>query len=1279
MQQEATANGGEPNPLDSAGLCLLSLDGGGVRGLSTLYILKGLMDRLNQARPEGSPARKPCEVFDLIGGTSTGGLIAIMLGRLEMDVDECIAAYIKLMKEIFGKPSKRGLSSIFGKIKPRFDAKKLESAINEVIQDCGAKPTDLFNDQVDRSCRVFVCSITQETKDIVRLRSYGNNTGIQATICQAARATSAATTFFEPVSIGARRFADGALGANDPVDEVEGEASDIWCEDTGDLKPQVKCFISIGTGNPGKKAMEDNLLKFVSKTLPNLVTQTEQTEKRFIAKWRQQYHNKRYFRFNVDQGLQDVGLAEYQEQGLIESATEGYLDHQAVVFQVRNCVENLKAKQRATNLDFTAEIWVHQKRLALLDHWQGRARWQVQFERNTRFTGRENLLLDLTQKLRQKSDATRKIAVEGLGGVGKTQLVLELAHSMRDECAICWIPVSSLANLQTAYHKVARNLRLAGCEENGVDILELVQTYLSNESIGPWLLILDNADDIELWTSPLPPEAGSKWLIDYMPQSRLGTIIWTTRDRKVATRVAQENVVTVLQMDEYVASELMRKYLIDPIGNEEQPTLLRLLQRLSYLPLAIVQAAAYINSTHATQGSLGEYEELLSRQDDQVIERLSQDFGDHGRYSGTDNAVAKTWLISFEQIRRRSPLAIQYMGLMACVDPKAIPRSLLQPSERLSSHQQRDALGILDAFSFLTEHKGGLAFDMHRLVHLATRQWLKMNGELPDCHRQAVVRLNELLLNIDGANRTFWRLYVAHAQQAVAGHDKDSEEKADLAMICGTCLNEDGRYHEAEIMYHISLNFRERVLGPEHRDTLLIISNLGSVLDLQGKYKDAEVYCRRAAQGQERLLGLEHRDTLTSLRNLAEVLCHQGKYEESEAMFQQVFERLNKVLEPNHPDILMSMASLGLGNYYQGKLKEAEVLCRQALQNQERELGPKDVQTLTSVNNLGSILGRQGKFKEAEALHRRALQEQEKILGSEHLCTLLSLGNIAQALSHQGKFKEAEVLFRQYFEGSKKVLGPEHPHTLNGASSLGYVLTGQGRYKEAEALYRQVLLDRERVLGPEHPETIVSVNDFGFCLSYQGKYQEAEAFHQRALQNFKKVLRPEHPNIFGSLGNLGLALFYQGKFKEAEVSCRQHFEGSEKVLGPEHPDTLTGATTLGLALSRQSKYKEAEAVYRQVLQDQERVLGLEHPSTVNSVKDFGFVLFHQGKYQEAEAIYRRMLERSERVLGPEHPETLIIIRDLQHLRSLNDSSALQLQSSNVDPKPRQVRRTQSLG
>src|SRR5580700_10074837 len=98
-----------------------------------------------------------------------------------------------------------------------------------------------------------VCTTARETAGITHIRSYGlpHKFDLRATICDAALATSAVTGFFDPVSIGGRQFVDGALGANNPVDEVAGEAVSIWCSETGDLNPLVKCFISIGTGYPG--------------------------------------------------------------------------------------------------------------------------------------------------------------------------------------------------------------------------------------------------------------------------------------------------------------------------------------------------------------------------------------------------------------------------------------------------------------------------------------------------------------------------------------------------------------------------------------------------------------------------------------------------------------------------------------------------------------------------------------------------------------------------------------------------------------------------------------------------------------------------------------------------------------------------------------------------------------------------------------------------------------------------------------------------------------------
>ena len=147
-------------------------------------------------------------------------------------------------------------------------------------------------------------------------------------------------------------MADGGLGANNPVDEVEGEAANIWCSESADLKPLVKCFLSIGTGNPGIKAFEESVFKFLGQTVVGIATETEETEKKFIAKWRKHFDDNRYFRFNVDQGLQDIGLEEYKKQGPIEAATNRYLVNQAQKNRVRDCIQNLRLKQSVYLEDF---------------------------------------------------------------------------------------------------------------------------------------------------------------------------------------------------------------------------------------------------------------------------------------------------------------------------------------------------------------------------------------------------------------------------------------------------------------------------------------------------------------------------------------------------------------------------------------------------------------------------------------------------------------------------------------------------------------------------------------------------------------------------------------------------------------------------------------------------------------------------------------------------------------------------------------------------------------
>lgn len=168
----------------------------------------------------------------------------------------------------------------------------------------------------------------------------------EATIWEAALATSAATGFFNPVQIGDCMYGDGALGANNPAEQVELEASKIWCEmnNTSQFQPMVKCFLSLGTGDGGINTISDKAWKFLTKSLAKVATQTESTAQAVAKRW-SNLDNEPFFRFNVQQGLQDVGLAEWKHIGRLEAATEDYLDTQDINPRVARCVDILRTKE----------------------------------------------------------------------------------------------------------------------------------------------------------------------------------------------------------------------------------------------------------------------------------------------------------------------------------------------------------------------------------------------------------------------------------------------------------------------------------------------------------------------------------------------------------------------------------------------------------------------------------------------------------------------------------------------------------------------------------------------------------------------------------------------------------------------------------------------------------------------------------------------------------------------------------------------------------------------
>jgi tetratricopeptide (TPR) repeat protein len=745
--------------------------------------------------------------------------------------------------------------------------------------------------------------------------------------------------------------------------------------------------------------------------------------------------------------------------------------------------------------------------------------WTVPFPRNARFVGRESQL-ERVESILFVEDQPSKVAITGLGGVGKTQVVLELAYRTRErypECSIFWLPATNAESLQQAYLEAGRLLELSGLEEERVDVKKLVQRYLSQESAGRWLLIFDNADDIDIWTNKVGNENGFSALKEYLPRSSQGRIVFTTRSRKIAVKLAQQNVVSVSEMDEDMGRRLLIRSLINPdlVTNDRDTR--ELLRQLTSLPLAIVQAAAYINENEIT---FSNYLSLLKGQEQDVIDLLSEDFEDEGRYQEVKNPIATTWLISFEQIQRLDPLAAEYLSFMCCIDPRDIPQSLLPPM--LSRKKETDAIGTLSAYSFVSRRSADDFFDLHRLVHLATRNWLRREESLAQWTLKAVTRLDEVFPNAHHKNRSLWRAYLPHACYILESSLINNEypERIKLLWKYGQCLYSDGRYTEAEGPISQVIETRKRVLGEEYPDTLISMGKLASTYRNQGRWKEAE------------------------------------------ELEMQVMETSKKVLGKEHPDTLTSIASLASTYWNQGRWKEAEKLEVQVMETRKRMLGEKHRHTLTSIANLASTYGNQGRWKEAEELEVQVMEMSKRIRGEEHPRTLTSIANLASTYRNQGRWKEAEELEVQVMETTRRVLGAEHPDTLSSIANLASTYGNQGRWKEAEELEVQVMEMSKRVRGEEHPRTLTSIANLASTYRNQGRWKEAEELNVQVMETTRRVLGAEHPNTLRSMANLAFTWKSQGRDIEAVGLMSECHRLRKQKLGPDHPYTISSFETL---------------------------------------------------------------------------------------------------------------------
>ncbi|KAH7236573.1 hypothetical protein BKA59DRAFT_460104 [Fusarium tricinctum] len=562
----------------------------------------------------------------------------------------------------------------------------------------------------------------------------------------------------------------------------------------------------------------------------------------------------------------------------------------------------------------------------------------VPYIRNDDFVGRTKVLQELQKqhnfdKRSVPVKAGHRVYFYGLGGVGNAE---QFRRSFLDIAQKCQIPDH---------------------DKPEADVLTLVKHWLEDEQRGHWLMVIDNADDMTMFLQPSESVTSSgitmttqQGFASYLPNTAKGVILITTRNKKLGVKLTRGKGhcdVKIDRMQDDESQVLLRQKLPEQDYPVEQ--LLALASRLEYLPLALVQAAAFMKTQSM---SISRYLDHLNTDDKHLVRLLSQGFEPDEPTTITPIAVTETLIIRFEMIEAHSEADINF----EC------------------------ALGTLKAFSLMSEAKTG-SLSMHRLVQLVTRKWLNRKQKLSFYATQSLLIISNNYPKGTFENRTTCTAYLPHATMVLGDeHRKTLKSMSDLVAIEWSL----SAYEEVKKLAIPLVETLQRVFGKEDRLTLTAMNALALIHYSQGNLDEAQRLFERMMQTQKRVYGYEHHETLSTGNNLAAVYRGLKLVDEAQRLHLLIVAGRKRVLGRKHPSTLTSMVNLATTYYDQKRLDKSEEIIKETRKIQEDLLGKKHPATLWTESSLATIWYESGRRQEAVELMEYCIEGRREALGRDH-------------------------------------------------------------------------------------------------------------------------------------------------------------------------------------------------------------------------------------------------------------------------------------------------------
>ncbi|MBL7491382.1 tetratricopeptide repeat protein, partial [Frankia sp. AgB1.9] len=894
--------------------------------------------------------------------------------------------------------------------------------------------------------------------------------------------------------------------------------------------------------------------------------------------------------------------------------------------------------------------------------------WRMPWPRNPNFVGRASELAALRHRLAYGSGAVPVLpqALHGMGGVGKTQLVVEYAYRYgRSYDVVWWVDAEQPALIVAGLAGLAERLGVAveGKAEDSADAA--VESLRRAEQHAAWLVIVDNAAGPDV----LPDMPVLRALLSAAGGAG-GHVVLTSRDSRWSG-VATPIDVSVLPREEAARLVRSRAAGLDEVAS------LAVADAVDGLPLALEQAGAWLAETGMPADV---YErELRSR---------AQTVMSHGAPAGRE-PVATTWTVTLHRLD--DPTAVALAQLWAHFGPEPIPVDLIRADvAELLPDELRPA--AIDPFRYsatvgklvrlaLVRSVGGTVV-MHRLVQAVLRD--ETDSERRDILRNAAHRLlaaahpadrtvprgwqrlaqiyphltaTNLIVCSDDAARdlvvsTIWYLrrigdhrsgralaeQTCRAWSATAGeaHRHTLAARAELAAT----LRELMDYVGARTLEEQILTYRRELLGDDHPATLEAMTQLATTLWALGDYPAAQLLEEQLLERRTELLGDDHPNTLDAAAELATTLREAGDYIAARRYEERILARRLELLGEDHPDTLKAAANLATTLLEIGDYTGALALERWVLDRRRELLGEDHPDTLKATTEIAGTVRTEGDYRTALQLAERVLERCEQLLGENHPDTLEAVVNLAEITREIGNYAAATRLGQRVLDRRRELLGPDHPRTLAAMVNLAVTLRDAADYAGARELEQHVFDRRRELLGPDHPDTLDAMAAMAVISRWAADYAGARELEQHVLDRERELFGPDHTRTLAAMASLAVTVWNAGDYAGARELEQEVLDRRRELLGPDDPRTLDAMADVAVTVRNAGDYTGARELEQEVLDRRRELFGPDHTRTLDAMADLAVTLWSAADYAGARELEQEVLDRRRELFGPDHTRTL---------------------------------------